>query len=35
VDGIPQKPMEGVSFMYTFDAKNADDRHITTHSILR
>ena len=25
VDGIPQKPMEGVSFMYTFDAKNADE----------
>jgi arylsulfatase A-like enzyme len=24
VDGIPQKPIEGVSFMYTFDAKNAD-----------
>jgi hypothetical protein len=23
--GIPQKPMEGVSFMYTFDAKNADE----------
>jgi len=25
VDGIPQKPIEGVSFMYTFDAKNADE----------
>jgi arylsulfatase len=24
VDGIPQKPIEGVSMMYTFDAKNAD-----------
>jgi arylsulfatase len=23
VDGIPQKPIEGVSMMYTFDAKNA------------
>src|SRR5262249_25592469 len=24
VDGIKQKPIEGVSFMYTFDAKNAN-----------
>src|SRR5262249_21262434 len=24
VDGLPQKPIEGVSMMYTFDAKNAD-----------
>jgi arylsulfatase len=24
VDGIPQKPIEGVSMMYTFDAKSAD-----------
>lgn len=24
VDGIPQKPIEGVSLMYTFDKKNAD-----------
>jgi arylsulfatase len=24
VDGIPQKPIEGVSMMYTFDAKNAN-----------
>jgi arylsulfatase A-like enzyme len=24
VDGIPQKPIEGVSFLYTFDAKNAN-----------
>jgi arylsulfatase len=22
VDGIPQKPIEGISMMYTFDAKN-------------
>ena len=25
VDGIPQKPIEGVSMMYTFDAKNANE----------
>src|SRR5262245_47855121 len=33
VDGIPQKPIEGVSFMYTFDAKNADQpsRHHTQY----
>jgi arylsulfatase A-like enzyme len=33
VDGIPQKPIEGVSFMYTFDAKNADapSRHHTQY----
>jgi arylsulfatase len=33
VDGIPQKPIEGVSFMYTFDAKNADapSRHTTQY----
>jgi arylsulfatase A-like enzyme len=24
VDGIPQKPIEGVSMMYTFDAQNAN-----------
>jgi arylsulfatase len=24
VDGIPQKPIEGVSMMYTFDAKTAN-----------
>ena len=24
VDGVPQKPIEGVSMMYTFDKKNAD-----------
>src|SRR5262249_22442637 len=24
VDGIPQKPIEGVSMAYTFDARNAD-----------
>jgi arylsulfatase len=33
VDGIPQKPIEGVSLMYTFDAKNADtpSRHHTQY----
>jgi len=33
VDGIPQKPMEGVSMMYTFDAKNANapSRHHTQY----
>jgi len=33
VDGIPQKPIEGVSFMYTFDAKNANvpSRHHTQY----
>ena len=33
VDGIPQKPIEGTSFMYTFDAKNADvpSRHTTQY----
>jgi arylsulfatase len=33
VDGIPQKPIEGVSMMYTFDAKNADapSRHHTQY----
>ncbi len=33
VDGIPQKPIEGVSFAYTFDAKNADapSRHTTQY----
>ncbi len=33
VDGIAQKPIEGVSFMYTFDAKNADapSRHHTQY----
>jgi arylsulfatase A-like enzyme len=31
VDGIKQKPIEGVSFMYTFDAKNANvPSHHTT-----
>jgi arylsulfatase len=31
VDGIPQKPIEGVSMMYTFNAKNANapSRHHT------
>jgi arylsulfatase A-like enzyme len=33
VDGIPQKPIEGVSFMYTFDAANANapSRHTTQY----
>jgi arylsulfatase A-like enzyme len=33
VDGIPQKPIEGVSMMYTFDAKsaNAPSRHRTQY----
>src|SRR5262249_31576692 len=33
VDGIKQKPIEGVSFMYTFDAKNANarTRHTTQY----
>jgi arylsulfatase len=33
VDGIAQKPIEGTSFMYTFDAKNADapSRHHTQY----
>ena len=33
VDGIKQKPIEGTSFAYTFDAKNADapSRHVTQY----
>ncbi len=33
VDGIKQKPIEGVSFMYTFDPKNANapSRHTTQY----
>jgi arylsulfatase A-like enzyme len=33
VDGIPQKPIEGTSLVYTFDAKNADapTRHTTQY----
>jgi arylsulfatase len=33
VDGIPQKPIEGVSMMYTFDARNANasSRHHTQY----
>ena len=33
VDGIKQKPIEGVSFLYTFDAKNANEtsRHQTQY----
>jgi arylsulfatase len=32
-DGIPQKPVEGISFMYTFDKANADapSRHHTQY----
>jgi Arylsulfatase A and related enzymes len=35
VDGIPQKPIEGVSMTYTFDAKNANARRSTTPSTSR
>src|SRR6202007_2060976 len=33
VDGIPQKPIEGTSFLYTFDANNANapSRHRTQY----
>ena len=33
VDGIKQKPIEGTSFAYTFDAKNADapSKHVTQY----
>jgi arylsulfatase len=33
VDGIPQKPIEGTSFFYTFDAQNANEpsRHVTQY----
>jgi arylsulfatase len=33
VDGIPQKPIEGTSLLYTFDAKNANvpSRHTTQY----
>jgi arylsulfatase len=33
VDGVKQKPIEGTSFAYTFDAKNADapSRHVTQY----
>jgi arylsulfatase A-like enzyme len=33
VDGIPQQPIEGTSFAYTFDAKNAKapSRHRTQY----
>ncbi len=27
VDGVPQRPIEGVSMVYSFDAANAADRH--------
>jgi arylsulfatase A-like enzyme len=31
VHGVQQKPLEGVSFAYTFDAPDADDRHTTQY----
>ena len=31
VDGVQQKPMEGVSFAYTFDDPDAEDRHTTQY----
>ena len=31
VNGIDQKPMEGVSMRYTFDDSSADDRHTTQY----
>ena len=31
VNGVAQKPMEGVSMAYTFDDANADDRHVTQY----
>ena len=31
VNGIDQKPIEGVSMVYTFDDAKAKDRHITQH----
>jgi arylsulfatase len=31
VDGMPQKPIEGMSFMYTFDDANAPPRHTTQY----
>ena len=31
VNGVPQKPMEGVSMVYTFDDANAPDRHTTQY----
>ncbi len=31
VDGIKQKPIEGTSFAYTFDARNAKPRHNTQY----
>jgi arylsulfatase len=31
VDGIPQKPIEGTSFLYTFDSADAPERHTTQY----
>ena len=31
VNGIAQKPLEGVSMVYTFDDANAKDRHVTQY----
>ena len=35
VDGIKQKPIEGTSFMYTFDAKNANVAVAPQHAVFR
>ena len=35
VDGIAQKPIEGVSLAYTFDKANADAPSRAPHAILR
>jgi len=35
VDGIPQKPIEGVSMMYTFDAKMRTRPRRTRRNISR
>jgi arylsulfatase len=32
VDGIGQEPMDGTSFFYTFDDKDADERHTVQYS---
>ncbi len=31
VNGVAQKPLEGVSMAYTFDNPNAEDRHVTQY----
>ena len=35
VDGIPQKPIEGISFAYTFDKANANAPSHPPHPVLR